>query len=353
VNIVIYEDMDNIIENIRQSLLRINSMEIETIKDSIDMMGQVNTEAMQESIDTMNQINTEAMQESIDTMNQINTEAMNQSMNLISKINTNAIQESIDMMNTINQIDIETLSTQFSPILMDLVDASIFKSYEILNKSYDRVQINQPELIKTLNKYQWFVLPKMPMDFVSEILNLSNMNKPRTRINKHFFNYFAYNNFENLRGLVNDWDSSRKFRPGRLKVIKDCLNAIIHCENKKIPSTLVVPTLIAQIDGIQREFLLKNNFKISRTKFKFEGQGKPMGQIEAWKHIYSPNDYFSSVINDVILDVLFGTVNPGEPIHTPITFSRHKIMHGEHLNYGTVSNTFRTFIILDFLHDLL
>lgn len=114
-----------------------------------------------------------------------------------------------------------------------------------------------------------------------------------------------------------------------------------------------MPALIAQIDGIQREFLIKNNFKPEWTKFKFNGKGKKMNQNEAWQYIYSPEDEFSSIINDHILDVLFATAILGKPLKTPITFSRHKIMHGELLDYGTKPNTIRTFLILDFLHDLL
>ena len=175
----------------------------------------------------------------------------------------------------------------------------------------------------------------------------------RNKLNEHFFNYFTGNNFKNLTDLVDKWNSSGKLRPGRLKVINDCTNSILKSENNKIPSTMIVPTLIAQIDGLQREFLIKNNFEPVWIKYKYEGEGKTMNQQEAWDYIYSPNDSFSEIVNDVILDVLFANVNPGEPIKTPITFSRHKIMHGEHLNYGTKPNTIRTFLILDFLHELL
>jgi hypothetical protein len=95
-----------------------------------------------------------------------------------------------------------------------------------------------------------------------------------------------------VENLVGKWESCGKFRPGRIKIIKDCLNAIQNGEKGKIPSTLIVPVLIAQIDGIQREFLIKNNFKPEWTKFKFNGKGKKMNQNEAWQYIYSPEDDF-------------------------------------------------------------
>jgi len=76
-----------------------------------------------------------------------------------------------------------------------------------------------------------------------------------------------------------------------------------------------------------------------------------MWQKDVWKDTYAPEDVFSSITNDIILDVLFAKVYPGESIKTPINFSRHKIMHDEWLDYGTKYNVIRTFLILDFLND--
>jgi hypothetical protein len=310
------------------------------------------------SISEFNRLTTVAMDgihESMASFDQAYTDSIIQSNRVSFSIfeALNSLQESMASLETIsliNHIDIETLSSQLSPILTTLEGASIFEPYESL---YDRVQIGHPQIIERLNEYQWFLLPEMPLSIAFEVYNLSSMDKPRQRINKLFFDYFAFDNFKNLKDLVNKWNSDGKFRPGRLKVINDSLNVIINAENNKIPSTLIVPALIAQIDGIQREFLLKNNFKISWNNFRFEGKGEPLNQKQAFKSIYSPDDAFSSIINEIILDVLFGNVYPGKPLKTPITFNRHKIMHGEHLTGGTKPNTIRLFIILDFLHDLL
>ena len=73
-----------------------------------------------------------------------------------------------------------------------------------------------------------------------------------------------------------------------------------------------------------------------------------MKKKKAWKYLYEPEDIFSDIINDIILDVLFATAIPDKPIKTFITFSRHKLMHEEHLNYDTKYNAIRTFLILDF-----
>jgi len=53
--------------------------------------------------------------------------------------------------------------------------------------------------------------------------------------------------------------------------------------------------------------------------------------------------------NEVFLNILFQGSQRGEPLKTPFTFNRHKIMHGEYVKYGRIDNTIRAFLILDFL----
>lgn len=326
-------------EIVRQNLLRIAPMYIEAMKRANEINVTIDTNAI------------ENLKQNADTIN-----LMNRSVKLFAEqiirfnqMNNGSLKRLIQEADTLNQIN-----TQLVYLLKNIDFKFIFNQYKDF---YDRLEsiyhVDQQELRHVLNEYQWFVLPEMPASFVLKLLQLSKMTYPRKRINQLFFDYFAYNDYENLRDLVEKWASSGKFRPGRLKIIKDCLNAVANAKKGKIPSTLIVPALIAQIDGIQREILLKNDFKPVWTKFKLEGKGKAMNQNEAWNHIYSPEDEFSSIINDIILEVLFASALPGQPLKTPITFSRHKIMHGEHLNYGTKPNTIRTFIIIDFLHDLM
>lgn len=279
-------------------------------------------------------------------------------LNGIIRQNLSNSEPLLDSINESLQITMESINSSVTTLIEDLSSqmVSLLKTLDTALKPYEKfggVKNFQNTLNQVLNKYQWFVFPEMPMPFVFELMECSLTDNPRKEINKLYFDFFAYNDFENLKDLVRKWELSGKFRQGRMRIIRDCLNAIVNAENNKIPSTLIVPTLIAQIDGIQREFLIKNDFKLLNTRFKFKGEGKQMNQKEAWNHIYNPNDMFSSITNDIVLDVLFANSLPGEPIKTPITFNRHKIMHGEHLNYGTIPNTLRTFLILDFLHSLL
>lgn len=312
-----------------------------TVK-AIQQMNEINMRPMVHAIQQASEINMRPLIEAIQTVNNINVQPMIQAIQIMSERNSEIVQQIID-----------AFSVQVTSLLNNIDFSPLYRSYGIIEKVAKKYELHQEIIIQLLNEHQWFVLPSMPMNFIYEILGILTEDNKRIKLNEHFFNYFAYNDYENLINLVDKWDSSGKLRYGRMKVIKDCLNSIINSKNGRIPSTMIVPTLIAQIDGIQREFLLKNNFEPIWVKYQYEGEGKKMNQNEAWDFIYSPEDSFSEIANDVILDVLFANVNPGESIKTPITFSRHKIMHGEHLNYGTKPNTIRTFLILDFLHELL
>ena len=326
-----------ITDSIKASINAIDTIKYDTITSTID---NISVDSIASAEVSFNQLN--IAQKAIDDLI-ISLNRMGAIPRIIDEITTasNIIENSINRIFPVSQIDIPDFSSQISSLLSN-IDTSRSEDIRTLGPTLNQILIN----------YQWFIHPRMPMPFVFGLLDLSKMDNPRQEINRLFFYFFSYNDYDELKRLVNRWELSGKFRPGRLKIIKDCLNAILTAKNGKIPSTLIIPTLIAQIDGIQTEFLLKNNFTISKTHF-ISKTGQKMWQKEAWNDTFSPEDIFSSITNDIILDVLFATAYPGESIKTPINFSRHKIMHGERLDYGTKYNVIRTFLILDFLNDLL
>ena len=101
--------------------------------------------------------------------------------------------------------------------------------------------------------------------------------------------------------------------------------------------------LISQIDGILTDFAKQlgvENADRRRDKFKQDFRSK------TGKDIFS---VVSELDNDILLDLLFQTSYPGQPLKNPFSFNRHKIAHGEFLSYGRFDNTLRAFLILDFL----
>ncbi|KZX13044.1 hypothetical protein MBORA_09470 [Methanobrevibacter oralis] len=145
---------------------------------------------------------------------------------------------------------------------------------------------------------------------------------------------------------------------GRMKIIRDCVNIIKNCPKGVNFSNLIVPTLIAQIDGIQQEFMKQNGLVVDHKKvFDLEGNklkdehGQNIWFNQYYKELTSGDGFFD-VMNDVFIDVLLQNTEPREDYKTSIHFSRNKILHGENFHYGKKDYVVRCFMILDFLHGL-
>lgn len=220
---------------------------------------------------------------------------------------------------------------------------------------WDNFQINYqiPSLDaqKCLKKYNWFFSPNMDIPIVYEIMEVCNSSSEHKQkeINNIFVNYFLENDYKKLDGMVDKWSTNPLFKR-RIKIIKDCVNIMKVSGNDINYSNLVVPTLIAQIDGIQKEFMKLNGFQNTRYGF-IDSESKKIDKNNYFRKLTSDNKFFDSM-NDFFLDVLFQTANPGEKCKS-LHFSRHKILHGEITNYGQKVFTIRCFMILDFLSELM
>ena len=139
-----------------------------------------------------------------------------------------------------------------------------------------------------------------------------------------------------------------------MKIFRSCVKTLKRAKPKDNPSNVVIPVLIAQIDGIMNEIIKKYNITYdqqnkvhidifgNQSKSQKEAERKLIGYLNQ----YSPEGQY------LLLEVLFQKAYPGQSLDIPTTFSRHKILHGEDINYGRKTHTIRAFLILYFLHYL-
>ncbi len=209
---------------------------------------------------------------------------------------------------------------------------------------WQRFQEQYNESIKqeaaiVLKKYKWLISPSMPLSFVYKVAAIgTKKGNQRAKVNKLFVDYFSSNNFKQLSHLVNAWATNKMFK-SRMKILRDCVSVMKNANHRYNPSNVVIPVLIAQIDGIRIKFMEQHGLSF-RTKDK------------EWKKLFRDqtlSDALLEAANDVFLDILFQSSFPGKPLNTPFIFNRHKVMHGEFLTYGRIDNTIRAFLILDFL----
>ncbi|WP_407412258.1 hypothetical protein [Methanobrevibacter sp.] len=239
----------------------------------------------------------------------------------------------------------------------------IIKFFEDYNEFWKNVQerynISKKRALNCIKKYHWFISPSMDPSIVYDLVSIceSNSKSKWGAINHVFNDYFLGNDCENLDLFVDNWSSNPIF-DGRMKIIRDCVKIIKNCPKDVNFSNLVVPVLIAQIDGIQMEFMSQKGLKVDRNivcdldgNRKKDEHGQNI-KFDRYIRDLTSGDEYLDAMSDVFLDVLFQHTMQGEGYQTSIKFSRHKIMHGENFHYGRIYNAMRCFMILDFLHGL-
>lgn len=219
-------------------------------------------------------------------------------------------------------------------------------------------EITEQEAIEILKKHHWFITLSLPFDFVDQVVEIGRKEGNQcTSVDKLFEDYFTSNDFEKLDCLVKEWGKISIFE-SRMKIFEDCISTLRDSKNKTNPSNLIVPTLIAQIDGIQAEFMELNELSFDPQARQWKnGSGAQVTYKQLFEEQISDREFIDwsnqellNLCNHIFFDILFQGSWRGNPVSSP--FSRHKIMHGEHIDYGRIDNTIRAFMILDYLATL-
>jgi len=166
--------------------------------------------------------------------------------------------------------------------------------------------------LKRLKKYKWFVGPSLPIAFVFEVVKIGKKKGNRRReINNLFISYFCSNNYMELESLVNGWKSNPLFKP-RMKILRDCVHGLRRANAGCNPSNYVLPTLIAQIDGIQQKYMEKRGLTLaSKGKWK-DASGKEV-DWKSWYKSQTTNQGMLAVANDIFLNFLHKILHGDEP----------------------------------------
>jgi hypothetical protein len=229
----------------------------------------------------------------------------------------------------------------------------VFSKFDINLKNYaDNIK-------PILRENYWFFTSSMEPSLGTYIIeNIDKHPDKKVFLDKAFVDYYSQNNFEELDYMAENWSRMTVIRD-RFKILKECVSILKDSKsehsNIENPHYVIIPTLIAQIDGLMTDYLEKKNFT---TDYLNERNGEFKTRIEAYiNQNYSTNmslEAFlleeSNAASDLLLDILFQhayTSNKMSDLTGP--FSRHKIMHGQFLEYGQIEDTIRLFLLIDFL----
>ena len=220
---------------------------------------------------------------------------------------------------------------------------SIGKFWEDFQKQYD---VAESRAVGVLQKYKWFISPSLPTTFVFRVMQLDKKRGRQDQaINKFYLDYFSQNQWENLEGMVLGW-KDKPLLKRRMKILQNCVFMLKNSSSKRAnPTTVILPTLISQIDGLLSDYL---RFKGIPWQRSYVGK-KNQFQANRSKTMTTRLD---DLADDIFLNILFQKSQKAQPLETPFNFNRHKIMHGENTNYGRKNYLIRAFLIIDFLAHL-
>ena len=191
----------------------------------------------------------------------------------------------------------------------------------------------------------------MPYVLVKNAIEIGKLKgNQRKLINLMFVKYYCSDDFKILMETVDSWKINPLFKP-RMKMLRDCVQTLRAGKGKFNACNVVLPTLIAQVDGIGSDFLKTKGYTPNKTRWKDLSSGKLVSTKKGLQNTIVVEDLYEEATY-ILLDVLFQTAYPGQQLSIGRSFSRHKILHGEALRYGTIDNVVRAFLILDWLSDL-
>lgn len=216
----------------------------------------------------------------------------------------------------------------------------------------------------------WIFTPYLKGKSVeNDLLTTDLFKKTNAEINSIYEDFFSKDNYKELELMIISWNNKRLFKP-RMRIFVNCLKILrtFRLRGKNVqrlnPSTIILPVLIAQIDGIGLLYAKDSGLFLDRTQLK-DSAGQTFNKWCAWMWKLPCGDTSEVYFLRMLEDFLFATAFPvgqikrknklreqPENIRPFLKYNRNKIMHGEDLRYGTIDNLLRTFLALDFLAHL-
>jgi len=217
-------------------------------------------------------------------------------------------------------------------------------------------KISPDQAIPVLKKYKWFITPSLPINIVFYVIQIEESKGEQEAVDNLFIKYFSANNWQKLDEMVDSWENSNISKE-RLKIIKDCLEILKLDKSNSINEVnVILPTLIAQIDGALTDYLNSQNIQWDcyYEDYIKNGRVEKVGRKSQFRR-YKPvvlTTKFDELTNTIFLDTLFQSSQRGQQLELPLDFIRHKIVKGEIVTYGKKDYLIRAFMLLDYIANI-
>lgn len=242
--------------------------------------------------------------------------------------------------------------------LQEIDFSKISETLSLFAQAFEKLPKKQRIVVDELAKCAWYMNSKNGIHMIGEILNLDKKNsKYIENIDKIMIDDLKEHENRNYDWILSSFDD-------RKLILSDAL------EDHKIGRyNCCIPVLLNQIDGITRDILgidRYNNFfkKVPEKIMDSSGKIIKTGKIQPYTKEIA-NDLSKNIVNDdgfvysfVIypLEKLSCLCYDSDDINKYIedgtiycNFSRHGIIHGKDLDYGTEVNSYKCISILLYL----
>lgn len=273
-------------------------------------------------------------------------------------------QETIQALNRFSQIEAEiskNIGEGLSVFAERLQEIDFSKMSETLNlfiQAFEKLSEKERLVVNELTKCAWYMNSKNVIYMISEILNLDKENPEYIEnIDEIMINDLKEHENENYDWILNSFEN-------RKLILSDALE-----EHKIGRYNCSIPVFLNQIDGITRDLFgidKYNNFfkKIPEKIRDSSGKNVKTGNVQPYtKKIandlskkIAKNDGFLYSFVIYPLEKLSCLCYDSDDINKYIengtiycNFSRHGIIHGKDLDYGTEVNSYKCISILLYL----
>ncbi len=221
----------------------------------------------------------------------------------------------------------------------DLYIPKISRIAETINSFQNNIKkicTSMDEISSILAEYNYLLPLTLPLGVYSDLLEYLNNTKESGNREKEIDNLllklFSYKKWEMASEIVSKLNNNDKINTKRIVILEDCIK-VLKRNSRKTAANTILPVLIAQIDGIWVDILG------SKDKDKLKNTIKNM-----------KNDKYANPARELLVDILFQYTRTAIPVKSD--FCRNKILHGEEVEYGSINNVIRAFLIIEFLDSI-
>lgn len=237
--------------------------------------------------------------------------------------------------------------------LIDLINS---KMQDFADKIKVYAKFDFVEDLKT--KHSWFLPEEWYIEESSKYFKapcllkaMENSECDRHIVDDLIVSITEQNNWEFLDFLVAKWGKEVElFNEDRVQILKDCITAIKKLTRSE-SANIILPTLIAQIEGVWLDLLINKGVNIEKvTTPKGKQRNFVMtDQKEELKKLLDVTETYHTVAFDFLDNRLFCD---NKSMDGDLEFRRHKIMHGRDANYGNIASVIKAFFMLDYLYRI-